>query len=73
MEVGESVDGRTAPADGGIDTTSWFESQLPSAAEQPEAKIELTSITDSTPLVPTPPPLSEITPELPQNGEHRPE
>ena len=73
MDVDASVDGRTAPAEGGIDTSSWFESQLPSAADQPEARIELTSITDSTPLVPTPPPLSEITPELTQNGEPRPE
>ena len=29
-----------------IDTSDWFESQLPPAAEQPEAKIELTSIAD---------------------------
>ena len=62
MDVGPSVEGRTAPVDGGIDTSSWFESQLPRAADQPEAKIELTSITDSTPVIPTPPPLSEVTP-----------
>jgi regulator of protease activity HflC (stomatin/prohibitin superfamily) len=32
-----------------IDTSSWFESQLPPAAEQPEAKIELSSIADAPP------------------------
>jgi regulator of protease activity HflC (stomatin/prohibitin superfamily) len=48
-----------------IDTSSWFESQLPRAADQPEAKIELSSISDTAPAVPTPPPLSEVTPELP--------
>src|SRR5215212_1749211 len=29
--------------DGGLDTSGWFESQLPPAADQPEAKIELSS------------------------------
>ncbi|MBN1096851.1 SPFH/Band 7/PHB domain protein [Blastococcus sp. TML/C7B] len=69
MDVGPSTDGRTAPPEGGIDTSSWFESAVPKAADQPEAKIELTSITDTTPVVPTPPPLSEITPELPARDE----
>src|SRR4029453_8246474 len=36
----------------GIDTTDWFQSQLPPAAEQPEAKIELSSITDATVSIP---------------------
>src|SRR3954469_22937745 len=40
-----------------IDTSSWFESQLPPAAEQPEAKIELSSIADAAPL--TPPSLAQ--------------
>jgi regulator of protease activity HflC (stomatin/prohibitin superfamily) len=42
----------------GIDTSSWFESQLPPAAAQPEAKIELSSI---EPGISSPPPLSEMT------------
>ncbi len=51
-----------------IDTSSWFESQLPPAAEQPEAKIELRSIVDDEPALPTPPPLSQVTAEATQNG-----
>jgi hypothetical protein len=50
-----------APAGDGLDTSDWFESQLPPAAAQPEAKIELHSIAETTPAVPTPPPLSELT------------
>ena len=65
MDVEPSAERRTAPPDGGIDTTSWFESQLPAAAEQPEAKIELTSITDVAPPVPPLPP----TPSLHQAAE----
>jgi regulator of protease activity HflC (stomatin/prohibitin superfamily) len=42
----------------GIDTSSWFESQLPPAAAQPEAKIELSSI---EPGISSPPPLSQMT------------
>jgi regulator of protease activity HflC (stomatin/prohibitin superfamily) len=68
MDVGPSVDGRTSPPEGGIDTSSWFESQVPKAADQPEARIELTSITDTTPAVPTPPPLSEITQDVRDSG-----
>jgi hypothetical protein len=41
-----------------IDTSDWFESQLPPAAEQPEAKIELSSL--SGPELPVMPPLSEV-------------
>jgi hypothetical protein len=32
-----------APGSERIDTSGWFESQLPPAAEQPEARIELTT------------------------------
>jgi regulator of protease activity HflC (stomatin/prohibitin superfamily) len=51
------------PADGAaparpIDTSDWFESQLPPAAAQPEAKIELRSITDEEPPLPIAPPPS---------------
>jgi regulator of protease activity HflC (stomatin/prohibitin superfamily) len=47
-------------ADGGarptaeLDTSGWFESALPRAADQPEAKIELSSIADIEPALPTP-------------------
>jgi hypothetical protein len=58
----------TAPRDGGLDTSGWFESQLPRAADQPEAKIELSSIADTTPAVPAPPPLSEVTQEVREIG-----
>ncbi|TYP90404.1 SPFH domain-containing protein [Blastococcus xanthinilyticus] len=65
---GTAANGRTGPADGGLDTSSWFESQLPAAADQPEARIELSSITDSAPAVPTPPPLSEVTADVRDSG-----
>jgi hypothetical protein len=48
--------------DGGLDTSSWFESHLPRAADQPEAKIELSSIADAAPPSPTMP----ATPSLAQ-------
>jgi regulator of protease activity HflC (stomatin/prohibitin superfamily) len=57
--------------DGGLDTSSWFESHLPRAADQPEAKIELSSIADTTPAVPTPPPLSEVTEQVRGIGSGR--
>jgi regulator of protease activity HflC (stomatin/prohibitin superfamily) len=37
-----------------IDTSGWFESRLPPAAAQPEARIDLSSIADAGPAVPTP-------------------
>jgi hypothetical protein len=37
-----------------MDTSGWFESALPRAADQPEAKIELSSIADAAPVVPAP-------------------
>ena len=49
---GAARDGNAA-ADG-IDTSGWFESQLPRAADQPEAKIELSSIQPGLPTVPPP-------------------
>jgi regulator of protease activity HflC (stomatin/prohibitin superfamily) len=58
----------SGPATGGLDTSSWFESQLPRAADQPEAKIELSSITDSAPAIPTPPPLSQVTEDVRDSG-----
>jgi regulator of protease activity HflC (stomatin/prohibitin superfamily) len=76
MDVPPSVEG-TRPTDDGLDTSSWFESQLPPAAAQPEAKIELTSIADEPPVagpgMPVVPPLSEVTAEVrkqppPANG-----
>jgi regulator of protease activity HflC (stomatin/prohibitin superfamily) len=48
MDVEASGNGG-GPKDGGLDTSSWFESQLPPAAEQPEAKIDLSSIADAPP------------------------
>jgi regulator of protease activity HflC (stomatin/prohibitin superfamily) len=52
-----------------IDTSDWFESQLPPAAEQPEARIELRSIADDEPALPSPPALSELTADArQQNG-----
>jgi regulator of protease activity HflC (stomatin/prohibitin superfamily) len=63
MDVPPSTNGGQ-PADDGLDTSHWFESQLPPAAEQPEAKIELSTI-EEKPIpsleMPHPPPLSQVT------------
>ncbi len=68
MDVEPSGNGRTAPPEAGIDTSGWFESQLPRAADQPEARIEMTSISDSAPAVPSPPPLSQLTQDVRDSG-----
>ena len=60
MDVPPSGNGAT-PAGDGLDTSDWFKSQLPPAAEQPEAKIELSTL--SGPGLPTLPPLSEMAEE----------
>jgi regulator of protease activity HflC (stomatin/prohibitin superfamily) len=65
----------TAPAPAqSLDTSSWFESQLPPAAEQPEAKIEMTSIgvqpTLPATAIPTPPPLSQVTEDVRSTPPH---
>jgi hypothetical protein len=75
MDVAPAGNGG-GPKDGGLDTSGWFESQLPRAADQPEAKIELSSINDiapavPTPQVPTPPPLSQVTEEVRGIGSGR--
>ncbi|SFF72070.1 SPFH domain-containing protein [Blastococcus tunisiensis] len=67
MDVEPSGNGGGA-RDGGLDTSSWFESQLPRAADQPEAKIELSSITDTAPAMPTPPPLSQVKQDVQESG-----
>ncbi len=69
-----------AAGDGGgtspLDTSSWFESQLPPAAAQPEARIELRSITDTDtgPALPSPelPPTSDLA-RAAENGVTRPD
>jgi regulator of protease activity HflC (stomatin/prohibitin superfamily) len=50
--------GNGGSSGGEIDTSDWFESQLPPAAEQPEAKIELSSI---EPGIDTTPSLAQAT------------
>jgi regulator of protease activity HflC (stomatin/prohibitin superfamily) len=71
MDVPASANGGGQPADDGLDTSHWFESQLPPAADQPEARIELSTIEES-PMpsleMPHPPPLSEVTEEARQPG-----
>ncbi|MGY1773913.1 SPFH domain-containing protein [Blastococcus sp. SYSU D00813] len=52
MDVGPS-NGSSGPARE-MDTSGWFESQLPPAAEQPEARIEMTNLSDTVPAVPAP-------------------
>jgi len=56
MDVEQSGDG-SGPAAEKIDTEGWFDSNLPPAAEQPEAKFELSeSIDPGVPLSPMRPP-----------------
>ncbi|GAB3346996.1 SPFH domain-containing protein [Modestobacter lapidis] len=55
----------TAPSS--LDTSSWFDSNLPPAAEQPEAKIELSSIA-TEPALPTPPPLAQVARDVRESG-----
>ncbi|MCW2678226.1 MAG: putative protease, partial [Modestobacter sp.] len=59
-----------------LDTSSWFESQLPPAADQPEAKIELSTIGVQpvlpTTAVPAPPPLSQVTQDVQEQGGYPP-
>ncbi|MDQ4038693.1 MAG: SPFH domain-containing protein [Actinomycetota bacterium] len=52
MDVEGSGDGHAGPAQK-IDTEGWFDSNLPPAAEQPEAKVELSKSIDAG--VPIPP------------------
>jgi regulator of protease activity HflC (stomatin/prohibitin superfamily) len=65
-----------ARAAASLDTSGWFESQLPRAADQPEAKIELSTIgvqpTVPTAEVPTPPPLSQVTRDVQEQGGYPP-
>ncbi|HEX2072669.1 MAG TPA: SPFH domain-containing protein [Geodermatophilus sp.] len=65
LDVEPAGDGGARPTSQ-IDTSGWFESQLPRAADQPEAKIELSTI--SGPSLPTPPPLSQVTDEVRDAG-----
>ena len=51
LDVEPSPNGGSTPTSE-MDTTGWFESQLPAAADQREAKIELSSIADVAPPVP---------------------
>jgi regulator of protease activity HflC (stomatin/prohibitin superfamily) len=70
LDVEPSTNGATRPT-AEMDTTGWFESQLPPAAAQPEARIELSSINDTLPPVPpmpTAPPLSQVTEEARYDG-----
>jgi regulator of protease activity HflC (stomatin/prohibitin superfamily) len=59
-----------------LDTSGWFESQLPRAADQPEAKIELSTIgvqpTVPTAEIPAPPPLSQVTQDVHEQGGYPP-
>jgi hypothetical protein len=69
MDVPPSVNG-AQPADDGLDTSTWFESVLPPAAAQPEARIELSSIENQPapppPVMPVIPPMSQVAAEVRQ-------
>jgi regulator of protease activity HflC (stomatin/prohibitin superfamily) len=61
LDVEPSSNGGSTPT-AAMDTSGWFESQLPAAADQREAKIELSSIADAPPPTPQMP----VTPSLTQ-------
>jgi hypothetical protein len=61
LDVEPSANGSARTGEG-IDTSDWFKSQLPPASEQPEAKIELSTL--GGPSVPTPPSLTEAAEEV---------
>jgi regulator of protease activity HflC (stomatin/prohibitin superfamily) len=61
MDVTPAGNGGIGSRDGGLDTSGWFESQLPAAADQREAKIELSSIADVAPPVPQMPATPSLT------------
>ncbi len=65
LDVGPSTNGSSKPT-AEIDTTGWLESQLPPAAAQPEARIELSSIADEP--MPTTPSLSQAKQEVREIG-----
>jgi regulator of protease activity HflC (stomatin/prohibitin superfamily) len=60
MDVPATGNGTSGAAAGGLDTSGWFESQLPRAADQPEAKIELSSIADAPAATPQMPPTTAL-------------
>ncbi|MEI4274059.1 SPFH domain-containing protein [Klenkia sp. LSe6-5] len=56
-----------------LDTSDWFESALPKAADQPEARIEMSSLADTAPETPQPqmpstPSLAELTADVRESG-----
>ena len=80
LDVGPST-GNGSPPAAGLDTSDWFDSNLPPAAEQPEAKIELSSIAVEPALpsrgMPTPPSLTQATEDVrstpPQLAQREPD
>jgi regulator of protease activity HflC (stomatin/prohibitin superfamily) len=65
LDVGASPNGSGTPTSE-MDTSDWFESQLPAAADQREAKIELSSIADAP--MPTMPSLAKAKEEVREIG-----
>ncbi|MCO7218980.1 SPFH/Band 7/PHB domain protein [Klenkia sp. PcliD-1-E] len=56
-----------------LDTSDWFESALPKAADQPEARIEMSTLADAAPETPHPqmpstPSLAELTADVKESG-----
>ncbi|MQA33199.1 SPFH domain-containing protein [Modestobacter roseus] len=72
VDASSGAQGATQPPASSLDTSNWFDSNLPPAAEQPEAKISLSSIADTagetTPQIPKPPPLSQVKQDVQESG-----
>ncbi len=72
LDVDAPESAPSAPAQQ-LDTSDWFESRVPRAADQPEAKLEMSTLADSTddvphPVMPSTPSLAELTAEVKEAG-----
>ncbi|MGY1839463.1 MULTISPECIES: SPFH domain-containing protein [unclassified Modestobacter] len=72
VDASSGAQGATQAPASSLDTSNWFDSNLPPAAEQPEAKISLSSIADqageTAPQIPKPPPLSQVKQDVQESG-----
>jgi regulator of protease activity HflC (stomatin/prohibitin superfamily) len=73
LDVDAAPDTAPAAPANRLDTSDWFESRVPRAADQPEAKLEMSSLDDVAPASPHPsmphtPSLAELTADVQGSG-----
>ncbi len=73
LDVDAQQSAPSAPAQQ-LDTSDWFESRVPRAADQPEAKLEMSTLADATgdsplPEMPSTPSMAELTADVAQPGQ----